>query len=82
MAGRALSDSEKRRISFPLRLSPSLRDHAKALAREDGVSLNHFINLALAEKVSRLEIAIVRRGPPSVKRGSEVKSFGSDGRRL
>ena len=77
-----MSDSEKRRISFPLRLSASLRDQAKALAREDGVSLNHFINLALAEKVSRLEIAIVRRDPPSVKRGSEVKSSRSDGRRL
>jgi hypothetical protein len=47
-----VSDSEKRRISIPLRLSASLRDHAEALAREDGVSLNHFTNVALAEKLS------------------------------
>jgi hypothetical protein len=77
-----VSDSEKRRISFPLRLSASLRDHAKALAKEDGVSLNHFINLALAEKITRLEIAMVRRIPPSVKCGSEIKSSRSDGQRL
>jgi hypothetical protein len=46
---------DKRRMTFPLRLSRTLKDVAIDLAREDGVSLNHFINLAVAEKVSRLE---------------------------
>jgi hypothetical protein len=46
---------DKRRMTFPLRLSRNLKDVAIDLAREDGVSLNHFINLAVAEKVSRLE---------------------------
>lgn len=47
----------KERTSFPLRLAVSLKDRAQFLATQDGVSLNHFISLAVAEKVSRLEAA-------------------------
>lgn len=46
---------EKRRMIFPLRLAVSLKDMACILAHKDGVSLNHFISLAVAEKISRLE---------------------------
>ncbi len=46
---------EKRRLAFPLRLAASLRESATLLANKDGISLNHFISLAVAEKVSRLE---------------------------
>jgi hypothetical protein len=46
---------EKRRMTFPLRLAISLKDMANHLAQRDGVSLNHFISLAVAEKISRLE---------------------------
>jgi hypothetical protein len=46
---------DKRRMTFPLRLASSLRDTASVLAQKDGVSLNHFISLAVAEKISRLE---------------------------
>jgi hypothetical protein len=53
-AGGAKTGASFRR-SFPLRLAKSLRDAAGALARRDGVSLNYFIALAVAEKVSRLE---------------------------
>jgi hypothetical protein len=42
-------------LSFPLRLSPSVRQQATGLARLDGISLNHFIGLAVAEKITRLE---------------------------
>ncbi len=45
----------KRHQSFPLRLSPVTRSQALALAKDYGVSFNHFINLAVAEKISRLE---------------------------
>jgi hypothetical protein len=55
-----VSDGKTQRIGFPLRLAASLKDRAKLLATRDGVSLNHFINLAVAEKVSRLEVAIVQ----------------------
>ena len=45
----------KRHQSFPLRLSPSTRQQANEYAKQEGISLNHFISLAVAEKVSRLE---------------------------
>ena len=45
----------KRMLSFPLRLCPSTRQQATRLAQHDGISLNHFISLAVAEKISRLE---------------------------
>ena len=40
---------------FALRIPDSLAGYAKELAREDNVSLNQFIVLALAEKVSALK---------------------------
>ena len=45
----------KRALSFPLRLCPSTRLQATKLAQNDNISLNHFISLAVAEKISRLE---------------------------
>ena len=45
----------KRTLSFPLRLCPSTRQQATKLAQQDGISLNHFISLAVAEKITRLE---------------------------
>lgn len=45
----------KRSLTYPLRLCPSIRTHAELLAKQDGISLNHFISLAVAEKLSRLE---------------------------
>ncbi len=43
--------------TFALRLPKSLHDHAKLLADADHASLNHFITLAVAEKVSALHTA-------------------------
>jgi hypothetical protein len=40
---------------FPLRLAKSLREAANSIAKEQGVSLNHFIAIAVAEKISRTE---------------------------
>jgi hypothetical protein len=40
---------------FPLRLAKSLREAANSVAKEQGVSLNHFIAIAVAEKISRAE---------------------------
>ena len=66
-AGREVKGRKHERASFPLRLGVSLKERAEALAREDGVSLNHFIGLALAEKVSRLEAAMVQKAPSRSK---------------
>jgi hypothetical protein len=40
---------------FPLRLARSLQATAKLMAERDGISLSHFIALAVAEKVSRIK---------------------------
>lgn len=41
--------------NFPLRLSESVRKAAERAAERDGVSLNQFINLAVAEKTAALD---------------------------
>jgi HicB family len=46
---------QKERASFALRLAASIQKRAQLLAERDGVSLNHFISLAVAEKIERLE---------------------------
>ncbi len=45
----------KRKQSFLLRLPVSVREEATRIAHSEGTSLNHFIALALAEKISRME---------------------------
>ncbi len=40
---------------FLLRLPFSLRQRARELANQDGQSLNHFISMAVAEKIVRME---------------------------
>ena len=45
----------KRKQSFLLRLPLSLREQATQFAQEEGTSLNHFISLAVAERLSRIE---------------------------
>lgn len=43
-----------RKSNFALRLQPSLLDEARKLAQAEGVALNQFINVAVAEKLSAL----------------------------
>lgn len=50
-----MPEEYKRRQCFPLRLASSLRSQASNLAHNEGISLNHFISLAVAEKISRME---------------------------
>jgi hypothetical protein len=56
-----ITDDKRRMTSYPLRLAASLRDKAVNLAQEDGVSLNHFISLAVAEKISRLDTETLKQ---------------------
>jgi hypothetical protein len=47
---------EKKGInSFPLRLTPTMRRQIDHLAKREGISLNQFISLAVAEKVMQME---------------------------
>lgn len=43
-----------RKSNFALRLQPSLLNEARKLAETEGVALNQFINVAVAEKLSAL----------------------------
>lgn len=43
--------------TYPLRLPRSLKDAVERLSREDGTSMNQFVTMAVAEKVSALETA-------------------------
>ena len=44
-----------RPATFPLRLSPSIREQVKNFAQQDHVAVNKFIEIAIAEKLSRME---------------------------
>jgi hypothetical protein len=43
--------------TYPLRLPRSLKEAVKRLSREDGTSINQFVAMAVAEKVSALRTA-------------------------
>lgn len=45
------------RVSYPLKLPASVKAAAARLAKADGVSLNQFIAVAVAEKIGVLETA-------------------------
>jgi len=64
--------SEKKSASskFPLRLMPSVRKGIESYSRREGVSLNQFTNVTLAEKLARLEHDewLARRPQPSAEK--------------
>jgi hypothetical protein len=41
--------------TYPLRLPKSLKDEVAKVAKRDGTSINQFIAIAVAEKISALE---------------------------
>ena len=41
--------------ALTIRLPESLHDHVRKLARQEGLSMNQFVMLAVAEKVTRLD---------------------------
>lgn len=50
------------KANYALRLQPSLKNAAERLASAEGTSLNQFINVAVAEKLSALETEAFFRG--------------------
>lgn len=46
-----MAEAVKKTQSFPLRMPPTLRSRVERLAVMEGVSLNQFITLTLAEKL-------------------------------
>jgi hypothetical protein len=47
--------SQTKRPAFMLCLSADLRNQARAMAASDGISLNQFVSIALAEQMSRTQ---------------------------
>lgn len=45
------------KASYPLKLPASVKEAAARLAREDGVSLNQWITVAIAQKIGVVETA-------------------------
>ncbi len=45
------------KAAYPLKLPQSVKTAAQRLARQDGVSLNQWISVAVAEKVGAVETA-------------------------
>ena len=45
------------RVTYPLKLPLSVKKAAQRLAKEDGVSLNQWIAVAVAEKIGTVETA-------------------------
>jgi hypothetical protein len=45
------------KMSYPLKLPASIKKAAQRLAKEDGVSLNQWISVAVAEKIGAVETA-------------------------
>lgn len=41
--------------TYPLRLPQSLKDAVERLSKQDGTSINQFVAMAVAEKVSAME---------------------------
>lgn len=50
-----VSQRKKPASKFPLRLMPSVRRVAEDFSQKEGVSLNQFINIALAQKLAHLQ---------------------------
>ena len=67
---------------FPLRLMPSVRRSAEMYSEKEGVSLNQFINVAVAEKLAHLEHEewVRNRKQPTKELASRMLSLLDKGR--
>ena len=63
------------RSTYPLKLPLSIKKEAQRLAKEDGVSLNHWISVAVAQKIGAVETAAeFLKGRAAGATGDELKS--------
>jgi uncharacterized protein (DUF1778 family) len=63
------------KANYSLRLQPSLKKAAERIAAAEGTSLNQFINVAVAEKLSALETATYFRSRAAKGRREAFLSF-------
>ena len=71
-----------RQANYSLRLQAALKAEAERLAKQEGTTLNQFINVAVAEKISALRTADYFRERAARANLAEaeqlLESFGSD----
>jgi hypothetical protein len=63
--------------ALSLRLPKSLHEQLKELAQEDGISVNQFVMLAVAEKIA--SISTIEYLQKRAKRGSRENLLGCEG---
>ena len=51
----------KAKAAYPFKISPALKREASKLAKEEGVSLDYWINMAIAQKIGSFETAAYYR---------------------
>lgn len=71
------------KVSYPLKLPVSAKEAAALLAKEDGVSLNQWIAVAIGQKIGAVETAsdLLKRASPAL-RTCRLFSTGRIARRL
>lgn len=71
-----MSANQKKSVisKFPLRLMPSVRRVAEDFSLKEGVSLNQFINVAVAEKLAHLQHDEWLASSPETNRGTHCTS--------
>ena len=67
--------SQSKIPSIALRLPHSLKTKAAGIAQAEGLSLNHFITLAIAEKVNRLYCEIAAQSETRSNKGQELHEW-------
>jgi hypothetical protein len=75
MSGGVFREREMRRSNVALRLQASLLEEARRVAAAEGVALNQFINVAVAEKLSALRTEDYfreRAGRASIARAKRI----------
>ena len=63
------------KASYPLKLPASIKKAAQRLAKEDGVSLNQWIAVAVAQKVGAVETAAFFKERAGDARPEDLKEF-------
>jgi len=63
--------------TYPLRLPRSLKDTVERISKEEGTSINQFVAMAVAEKVSALDTAFFSRAQAS-RRGGKLPRAGDE----
>lgn len=65
---------DRNQNSVSVNMSPSVRQRAERLSSQEGISLNEFINLALAERMAVLEHEawVATRRPMTAERSREA----------